>query len=546
MSFQYENEYFEKIEDFKKRFSFIALFFFIAFMIICGRLCQVMVFNNKSYVHTFSDVYSQEKHRADIIDRNGQILATSIPTVSVYAVPKDMFDKKEAATKLCKIFSDLKYQKLIKQFENHKNFVWVKRHISPLQKEMVLSLGIPGVCFLDTERRVYPNKNLCSHVIGFTDIDNVGISGLERSMDSLLSSSKSKLQVSLDVRVQHVVHEEIDKAIKKFSAIAGAGLILNIKTSEVIALVSMPDFDPNLVKDPSRKENFNILTSSALEPGSSAKIINTALALEKGNGIKPNTKFDARFPLKVGRFTVHDYHGKYTYLSVEEILKYSSNIGSAKMALAVGADKQKEFFKDLGLLEVMPFELCEMQRPIYPKNWTDVSAITISYGHGIALNPLQFAVVIAGLANGGIMHYPTLMKCNENTERFGKRIVSAETSKQLNYLMRINVLDGANKKANAEGYLVGGKTGTAEKIVNGRYVKNQNINFFVGVFPVDDPKYLVYVILDDPKGIKETYNFTAAGWNAAPTAAHIVEKIAGILEVESRSEAEPNWQLLLR
>lgn len=535
----------EHLERARKRSILLTGVFVMAFLGVCLRLFQVMIINNKNYYHVVSLEQTEGIHRADIVDRNGELIATSIPTISVYAVPKDILNAKEAAVKLCGVFPELKVEKLIKQLSNNRSFVWIKRHISPIQKELVLSLGIPGVNFLDTERRVYPDKNLCSHVIGFTDIDNNGIAGLEKSMDTLLSSSSEKLQASIDIRVQHVVRDEVAKAIEKFKAVAGAGLVLDIKTSEVIALVSLPDFDPNLVKDPSRKENFNILTSSALEPGSSAKIINTALALEKG-GVKASTKFDARFPLKVGRFTIHDYHGKYTYLSVEEILKYSSNIGSAKMALAVGVEQQKKFFKDLGLLDKMPFELSEMQKPIYPKDWTEVSAITISYGHGIALNPLQFAVVVAGLVNDGIMHYPTLIKFNSSCERLGKRIVSEETSKQLNYMMRINVLDGTNKKADAEGYLVGGKTGTAEKNEKGRYNKDENVNFFVGVFPADKPMYLVYVILDNPKGIKETYNFAAAGWNVAPTAAKIVTKIAGILGVKSHFGTEPNWHLLLK
>lgn len=535
----------EHLEIAKKRSILSVCIFVMAFLGVCLRLFLVMIINNKNYYHVASLTQTNCIHRADIVDRNGELIATSIPTVSVYAVPKDILNAKEAAIKLCGVFPELKVEKLVNQLSNKKSFVWIKRHISPIQKELVLSLGIPGVNFLNTERRVYPDKNLCSHVIGFTDIDNNGIAGLEKSMDTLLSSSREKLQTSIDIRVQHIVKTEVAKAIEKFKAVAGAGLVLDIRTSEVIALVSLPDFDPNVVKDPSRKENFNILTSSALEPGSSAKIINTALALERG-GIKASTKFDARFPLKVGRFTIHDYHGKYTYLSVEEILKYSSNIGSAKMALAVGTEQQKKFFKDLGLLDKMPFELSEMQRPIYPKDWTEVSAITISYGHGIALNPLQFATVVAGLVNNGIMHYPTLIKFNSSCERLGKRIVSEETSKQLNYMMRINVLDGTNKKADADGYLVGGKTGTAEKNEKGRYRKDENINFFVGVFPADKPMYLVYVILDNPKGIKETYNFAAAGWNVAPTAANIVTKIAGILGVKSHSGTEPNWHLLLK
>lgn len=533
------------IEKFRSRFLVLAFAFIISFIGIAFRLVHVSFFERNEYCH-HSYYTPAEVFRVNILDRNGHILATSIPTVSAYAVPKDMLDIKEAAEKLSVAFSDIDRAKMYEKLSKSKKFVWIKRHLSPVQEQVLLSLGIPGIYFMKTERRVYPCKDLCAHVVGYTDVDNLGISGIEKTMNSYLEdSNNSSLKLSIDLRVQHVVRKELMHSIEKFGAKAAGGVVLNIRTGEVIALVSLPDFDPNLIKNAQSSENFNIMTSSALEPGSSAKIINTALALEYGK-MSAGTKFDARFPIKVGRRSIDDYHGKYTFLSIEEILKYSSNIGSVKMVLNVGADKQKEFFKQLGLLDPMPFELCGMQRPIYPKNWSEISAMTISFGHGIAINPLQYAASIAGLLNDGVLLQPTLLKYHEGMLRPSRRVVTSQVSKQLCYLLRLDVLEGSNKKAEAEGYLVGGKTGTAEKTKGGKYLKKSNYSCFIGAFPMNDPQYLVYVVLDDPKGIKETFGFTTAGWNAAPTAGAIIKTAANLLGVRKYSGEEINWKMLLK
>lgn len=529
----FKDEYYS-LEQGKRRIFFVLFCFCILFGCIYFRLYQTMVESRLRV--SCNSVKTRECTvpcaRADILDRNGEIIATNIPTISVYAIPTDIIDVDAAVAGLASVFPDIKKSELFDKLKTQKKFVWIKRHISPNQKNLVLSLGIPGVCFLNTEHRVYPNKNLCSHIIGFTDVDNNGISGLEKSLDDTLKKNDDPIELSVDIRVQNAVRDEIIRAVETFKALGGAALVMRVKTGEIISMVSYPDFDPNLIKSSNGKENFNVLVNSALEPGSSAKILNTAFALEKGH-FKLSTQFDASEPIKIGRFTVHDYHGKYTKLSVEDIFKYSSNIGSAKIALSIGADKQKEFFKEIGALDKISFELSGVQKPLFPKVWTDVNAITISYGHGIAMCPLHFAKIVGGLVNNGIMHSPTLIKRSDFGNIVGRRIISENTSSKLRQVLRANVTDGTNKKADAKGYLVGGKTGTSEKNQKGKYLKNQNINFFVGAFPIDDPEYLIVVVLDDPKGIKETYSYAAAGWNAAPTAAAITSKIAGYLGVEA-------------
>ena len=535
-----------KIGRLKSRFAFLLSLFSIAFIAICVRVLYVSIFDRDEYYHKSSYYSPSDLYRAEIIDRNGNLLATSIPTVSAYAVPREMLDVNDALDKLSATFKDIDRKTLLKRIKRSKKFVWVKRHLSPSQEQALLGLGIPGIYFIKTERRVYPCKDLCPHIVGFTDVDNNGISGVEKTLDNRLKGDpNTPVRLSIDTRVQHVVKSELAASMEKFHAQGAGGVVLNIKTGEVLALVSLPDFDPNIVTDPFKRENFNLMTNAALEPGSSAKIINTALALQYGD-IKASTQFDARYPIKAGKSVINDYHGKYRFLSVEEILKYSSNIGSVKMVLEVGVDKQKEFFQRLGLLEPMSFELCGMQKPLYPKNWTEISGMTISFGHGIAINPLQYASSIAGLLNDGVYVHPTLLKRSSDDILPAKRVVSSEVSKQLCYLLRIDVLEGGNKKAEAEGYLVGGKTGTAEKTKGGKYLKNANYTCFVGAFPMNDPEYLVYVVLDEPKGIKETFGYATAGWNAAPTVSNIVKKMANLVYIYKNLGEEINWKLLLK
>jgi cell division protein FtsI (penicillin-binding protein 3) len=398
--------------------------------------------------------------------------------------------------------------------------------------------------FLKTERRVYPDCNLLSHIIGGSDVDNVGIAGIEKVFDDALRESTNPISLSIDMKIQYAVRDELQKSINEFNAVGGAAVVMNISNGEIISLVSLPDFDPNKKSDPNDKCRFNMVTSSAIEPGSSAKIFNTSMALETGK-ITPFTQFDARFPLKVGRFTVHDFKGKATFLSVEEILKYSSNIGSGKIAMEIGPTNQKAFFKKIGMLDAISCELLETQKPIFPHQWSEASAITISYGHGIAVSPLHLITVFSGIMNDGIMNNPTLLK--RSNPPMGKRIVSPKTSNLMKALIRLNVTEGTNKFAEVPGYLVGGKSGTAEKQKGGHYLKHSNYCGFIGAFPMTAPKYAVYVVLDDPKASAKTFGYATAGWNAAPTAGKVIKRIGPMLNVTVvQKDQEPDWHEILR
>ncbi|MCR5224802.1 MAG: penicillin-binding protein 2 [Alphaproteobacteria bacterium] len=527
----------------KQRVLLAISIFVILFSILIIRLAQVMVCNSKNGVCANYTVAPQVISRADIIDRNGIIIATSLPTVSLYACPHEMINIKEAAQKIATVFPEINEQDMFKKLSSAKKFLWIKRNLSPTQEQEVLNQGVPGMHFLKTERRVYPDKNLLAHIIGGTDIDNIGIAGLEKVFDDVLRESSEPIRLSIDVKIQHAVHDELRKSIEEFHALGGAAIVMEISTGSILAMISLPDFDPNKNSDPSSPERFNMATSSAIEPGSTAKLFNTTMALESGR-ITPFTKFDARFPLKVGRFTVHDFKGKGMFLTVEEILKYSSNIGSAHIALELGREHQKKFYKDIGLLDTVSCELSETQHTLYPRFWSDAAAVTISYGHGIALSPLHMITTISGILNDGILNAPTLLQ--RETAGEGRRIVSKKTSDQLKILMRLNVTEGANKFAEVKGYFVGGKSGTAEKQKNGRYQKDANYAGFVGAFPMPTPKYSVYLVLNEPKATPKTHGYKTAGWNAAPTAAAIIKRIGPMLGIMPSEKAEPDWKEELR
>ncbi|MDR3179590.1 MAG: penicillin-binding protein 2 [Holosporaceae bacterium] len=526
----------------KQRVFMSVSVFLLLFSLLIVRLVHIMIINGNQR-DKFFDSLPPIISRSDIIDRNGNIIATSLPTVSLFACPHEIMDLNEATHKLMEVFPDLDEKNIREKLSSAKKFVWMRRHLSPKKEQLVLNQGIPGLHFLKTEKRVYPDKNLLSHVIGGTDVDNIGIAGIEKVFDEMLKSQNNPLILSIDMKVQHAVHDELQKSLQEFNALGGAALVMKISTGEIISMVSLPDFDPNKNSNPTDKEHFNMAVSSAVEPGSSAKIFNTVMALETGK-ITPFSKFDARYPIKIGKFTIHDFRGEARFLSVEEILKYSSNIGSAKIALEVGATAQKQFFKKIGLLDPIYCELSESQHPIYPRQWNGVSAMTISFGHGIALSPLHLVSIFSGLLNDGLLAPPTLLKKERALSE--KAIISPKVSCQLRALLRINVTEGKNKFADVPGYCVGGKSGTAEKLQKGHYVKNANYCGFIGAFPMTNPLYAVYVLLDEPKASAKTSGYATAGWNAAPTAAKIIRRIGPILGVMAISAEEPDWKKILK
>jgi cell division protein FtsI (penicillin-binding protein 3) len=490
--------------------------------------------------------------RPDILDRNGEVLATDVKSVSVFAEPRNIIDKDEAVELLTAVLPDVDARDLRNKLNKKRGFVWVKREVTPRQQAEVHRLGIPGVGFVPEAKRVYPNGVAGAHVLGFASIDNVGIAGMEKYIDSRglqdlagagfarEATDLTPVQLSIDLRVQHAMRDELVKGMAHFRALAAASMLLDVDTGEVISLVSLPDFDPNNPVDALEKDRINRMAVGVFEMGSTFKALTTAMALDSGKA-NINSSFDARSNLKYGRFTIHDYHATHRILTVPEIFVHSSNIGTAKMALAVGVEGHKAFLRKMGQLDRLVTEIPENAQPIVPAKWGELNTITIAFGHGVAVTPMQAASAVGALVNGGYLIKPTFLKrSDEEAHRVSPRVIKPETSEAMRYIMRLNGSIGSATKAAVPGYFVGGKTGTAEKVVRGRYAKDKLFTTFMATFPADKPRYLLVMVYDEPKAAPETHGYATAGWNAAETSGRMLERIAPMLPVAPRFEPPQN------
>jgi cell division protein FtsI (penicillin-binding protein 3) len=469
-------------------------------------------------------------NRADIIDRNGAVLATTIETQSLFADTKQISDPVFAAQQLATALPDADESELETKLKSGKGFIWLRRRLQPNVVDAVNRLGLPGLNFQAEDRRVYPQNNLAVHIVGYTGIDNHGQAGIERSFDAALLNSRQPLQLSIDLHLQAIMREELGKTMAEFTPVGGVGIVMNVKNGEVLAMTSMPDFDPI---DTSHSTDFqyrNRGTFDTYELGSVFKLFNTALAIENHKATL-YTQFDVSSPIHFAGFTIHDYEPMHRPLSVAEIFMLSSNIGSAKMAIESGPVAQKAFMDRLGLLRPATIEIPEIGTPRYPNPWSELSTMTVAFGHGIAVSPMQYAVAAAGIINDGIMVPATFIKEPAGFQPSGVRVVSHETSMEIRKIMRLVVTDGTGKNANVPGYLVGGKTGTAEKATAHGYAKHALISSFMAAFPINDPQYLVLVVLDEPHGTKKTYGFATAAWNAAPTVARVIARMGPLVSL---------------
>ena len=484
--------------------------------------------------------------RPDIIDRNGEVLATDIKTASLFAEPRRIVDVDEAIEKLATVLPDINYEQTYNRLRSGAGFVWLRRQLSPRQQADIMALGIPGVGFRTEKRRFYPGGAVAAHILGLTDVDNKGISGMEKYIDSqglsdlrdagLASPETLKpFRLSIDLRVQHIIHDEIKQAMERYRAIAAGAVVIDAKTGEVIAMASAPDFDPNNPVNAHDKDRLNRMSAGVYEMGSTIKSFTTAMALDSGK-VNMSSTFDARRPITIGRQTIRDFHGKGRVLTLPEVFIYSSNIGSAREADVVGIEGHREFLHRIGLLERMQTELPEVARPTEPRVWKKVHSITISFGHGMSTTPLQTAMGAVALMNGGKLMPPTFLpRTQAEAEAVAKQVVSPQTSANMRYLYNLNATapGGSGKRATVPGYRVGGKTGTAEKVVNGRYAKDVRFNAFLAAFPMDDPQYVVLSIIDEPKPEKPGMAATS-GLNAAPMVSNIIRRAGPLLGVKPK------------
>jgi cell division protein FtsI (penicillin-binding protein 3) len=538
------------------RVGLAIMFFALAYTIIAGRL---VMFGITADPHAARRIAAQDRvatARPDILDRNGEILATDVTVPSLFAEPRKIIDVDEAVELLTATIPDLDAGEVMKRLSSHKGFVWLKREITPKQMRDIHRLGIPSIGFLNENKRVYPNGSEVSHLIGHVNVDNQGIAGMEKWLDShglaalhMAGFATDRLQrpveLAVDLRVEHALRDELVAGLEKFKAKAASGVVADVNTGEVVAMVSLPDYDPNNPREALDPSRINRLTTGVYEMGSTFKALTLAMALDSGK-ITLKSSFDARVPLRYGRFTIHDFHAQHRVLTLPEIFTYSSNIGTARIALSLGVEYHKWFLRKMGQLDRLRTELPESAEPLVPKRWGELNTVTIAFGHGLSVAPLQAVMGISALMNGGILIPPTFLKRTQaEAMKLGKRVIKQETSEKMRYLMRLNAEIGTATKADVKGYYVGGKTGTSEKIINGRYSKTKVLNSFTAVLPADKPRYLLLIMIDDPVAVPGTHGFNTSGWNAVPIGGKVIARIAPLLGVQPRFDLPPSEKLIL-
>ncbi len=524
------------IDKSKNRIILYFIFAFLIYSAIAYKLVKLTFFLEQEYNgQKFITKNFETTGRLPIYDRNGILIATNLKTNSLYADARNLKDAPSVAKQIRKVFPELNEKDLITKLSSKKAFVWIKRNLHPTEMKKINDLGIPYLNF-DTEiKRTYPHLNLFSHALGMVGVDSQGLTGFEKFIDNLEDSefenysNNNRIDTSLDTRIQGILHAELLSQMQKHEAKFASGLVMDVNNGEILALVNLPDYDPNTPQSLNISNQFNSITLGNYEMGSTFKPITFAIGLEE-NLINLKTVIDASEPIKIGRFKISDYKGKFRPLYLPEIMMYSSNIGTAKIAEIIGASKMQEYYKKLGFFEKVGIEINEKSIPVMPRNWNLSTTLTASFGHGVSVTPLHVAIANATLVNGGFLVKPTILKTSKNIVR--KRIFSDKTSEIMRKLYRLVVTGGSGKSAEAKGYFVGGKTGTSEKVVEGKYVSGVVIASFVGMFPINKPKYLVLAIFDEPKPTKDTYGYATGGWVAAPVVSRVIESMAPILKIK--------------
>jgi len=489
--------------------------------------------------------------RGDILDRDDQPLARTIDAWTIAVHPtKVIGDKLALAQKLAQLMPEHTAGQYFALLRSNKPFFYLRRRASPDLVEAVNALGEPGLALEREPDRLYPQTTLAAHVLGFTNIDGKGASGVERAFDAELSNPETRgtpIVLSISSKVQQALEAELGDAMQHFSAIGAAGVVMDVHTGEVLAMTSMPSFNPNAPGQGTPDQLFNRATQGVFELGSTFKPFTLAMAMDSGTVSGPGQMFNCPEVLPAYGHLVHDTHPFGRMCSVAEIMMESSNIGMAQIADKLGTERQKAWLKKMGFLDKPEIELKEKGRPLTPgSRWGPFETMNIGFGQGIAVAPLQLAMGYATLFDGGIYHPPTILKIGPGHPLApGRRVFTADTSYRMRSLLRLVVMRGTGKKADAPGYRVGGKTGTAQKVIGGHYSKSINLTSFAGVFPMDDPRYVIVVMLDEPKATPETYGFTTAGWNVAPVVSRTVSRIAPMLGIAPDMNREPNMSEVL-
>jgi cell division protein FtsI (penicillin-binding protein 3) len=540
----------------RARVGLAMIAFAAVYAVIAGRLVMFAVGGDGHGTRRTASQDAIATARPDIVDRNGAILATDVKSPSLFGEPRRLIDKDEAIELLTATLPDIDAGEVRDRLSSKKGFVWLKREITPQQQKEIYRLGIPGIGFLRENKRVYPSGVDVSHLIGLVNIDNQGIAGIEKWLDGngladlhragfATDRQQTPVELAVDLRVEHALRDELLKAKEKFRAKAASGIVSDVRTGEVIAMVSLPDFDPNNPKEVHDPDRINRLTTGVYEMGSTFKAFTLAMALDSGKATL-NSMWDARGALHYGKFKIHDDHAMGRFINTKEVFTYSSNVGAARIALAQGVEAHKAFLSKMGQTTRLRTELPESASPLVPRRWGELNTVTISFGHGMAVAPLQAVMGINALVNGGYLIPPTFLKRTEKEAMvLAKRVIRSDTSEKMRFLMRLNAEIGTARKADVKGYYIGGKTGTSEKVVNGRYAKKKVLNSFTAILPADNPRYQILVMLDEPQSLPETHGFITSGWNTVPTGGKVIERIAPLLGVTPRFDLPPSERLIL-
>jgi cell division protein FtsI (penicillin-binding protein 3) len=514
------------------RLMLIMLVFAGVTALIVGRLAYVQIFTERKVAASGNPLIPA---RADLVDRNGVALARTIDAWSIGVHPRKLLgDPAELSVKLAELIpgrTPAQYKALLTQ---DKNFVYLSRRALPELVAAVNALGEPAIAFAQEPERLYPQTALAAHLLGWTDFDGHGVSGLEKVLEKRLTDGAGRgepVALSIDSRVQAAMEIELGASMAKHQAEGGTGIVMDVKTGELLALASFPTFNPNAAGKFAADSQYNRATMGVYELGSTFKPLTVATALESGTITNLGKRYDARTALMIGRHGISDYKGQNRALSVPEVLVYSSNLGTARIADEIGLERLQAAFRKLGFHERPHIELNEKSRPLWPAQWSRATLLTSSYGHGVAITPLHLAGAYAALVNGGVWRPATLLKTDPAKAPRGRRVFSEETSYKMRKMLRLVVLHGSGKKGEAPGYRVGGKTGTAEKSGSGGYSKKVNVSTFAAAFPMDDPRYVVIAMLDAPKATPDTFGYTTAGWTAAPIVSKVVARTGAILGV---------------
>ncbi|MGJ3231361.1 MAG: peptidoglycan D,D-transpeptidase FtsI family protein [Oceanicaulis sp.] len=482
--------------------------------------------------------------RGRIYDRNGEILATTIETYTVYADPYMIWDVEEVADALTSVLPELDRERLVRRLQAETHYVEIARDVSPATRRALLMAGPAGVYTASTPTRVYPKQRAAAHVIGYAGRDLQGLSGAELAFDAELTEPNGRVSLSIDVIAQHRVESVLRERMAYYRAEGASAVLMRVGTGEILAMASLPDYDPNQFQNTPRVEpggvdpKFNQASSGVYELGSVFKPLALAAGLDSGR-VRLTDTFDAGEPVRIGRFTIRDYRGEDRVLTAREMITYSSNIASARMAEIIGGDVLSTFYRDLRLFEPAPIELAESGAPQLPDRWGRVQTMTASYGHGLAVSPLALTAAYAAIANGGVYVPPTLRPVAPGETVAGEAVTSPAVAAQVLGVMRENIVRSQTGSADVPGLAVAGKTGTAERVVSGRYQEGNRFNTFVAVFPFDDPQYVLTVTLDRPRPTEATHGFATAGWTAMPTAGAILSDLAGVLDIDRR-DADPS------